>query len=426
MELLDTFVRLGIALGLGLLIGLQRERTQEVVAGFRTFPLVCAMGLVAGLLSDALGGWVVAAGLLALAAVVVVGNLAKMQAGTPGPGVTTEVAVLLMFGIGAYLAVGPPQVAVVLGGAVAVLLHFKQEMHGLAARIGDSDFRAVMQFVVISLIVLPVLPDEPYGPYDVLNPRQIWWMVVLIVALSLAGYVGLKMLDGRAGALLGGALGGLVSSTATTLAFARRSRGGEAPDVLASRIIQVAAAVVYVRVLVEIGVVAPRILPVAAPPLLAMMVVLTLLTAFGWRRGAERTEQEIPRHGNPTELRTALLFAALYAVVLLAVAWARERFGSSGLYTVAGLSGLVDLNAITLSSAQLARAGQVPADQVWRLVLFASLTNLFFKAVLVAAWGSLGLLRRMALLWGIAVLVGLLILVLWPGEAAPLEALMAR
>jgi uncharacterized membrane protein (DUF4010 family) len=418
VELLDTFVRLGIALGLGLLVGLQRERTQQPLAGFRTFPLITALGLVSGLLGLDLGGWVVAAGLVALAAVLVVGNLAEIHGGHPGPGRTTEIAVLLMFGIGAYLAVGPPQVAVVLGGAVAVLLHFKEELHGLAARIGDVDFRAFMQFVLISLIVLPVLPDETYGPYDVLNPRQVWWMVVLIVGLSMAGYVGLKMLGGRTGILAGGALGGLVSSTATTLTFARRTKGGEMSDLLVSRVVQVAAAVVYVRVLLEIGVVAPQLLRRSAPPLLAMLGVFALLTVVGWR-GSRDGEHETPRPRNPSELRTALLFGALYAVVLLAVAWAKESFGSSGLYTVAGLSGLVDLNAITLSTAQLARAGQVDDDLVWRLVLFASLSNLVFKAVLVGMWGSFGLLRRIAVLWGIALVAGLAILALWPGPAAP-------
>ena len=422
MELLETFLRLGIALGLGLLIGLQRERTQEVVAGFRTFPLVCAMGLVAGLLGVELGGWVVAAGVLALAAVVVMGNLAKMHAGHPGPGVTTEVALLLMFALGAYLAVGPPQVAVVIGGAIAVLLHFKEEMHGLAARIADADFRAVMQFVLISLVVLPVLPDETFGPYDVLNPRQIWWMVVLIVGLSFAGYVGLKALGGQAGTILGGALGGMVSSTATTLTFARRSRTGDSPVRLASRVVQIAAAVVYLRVLVEIGVVAPRLLSVAAPPLLLMMALLGLLTIFGWRRRRDAEDGDVPRPKNPTELRTALVFGALYAAVLLAVAWAKEQFGSSGLYTVAALSGLVDLNAITLSTAQLARAGEIPGDLVWRLVLLASLSNLVFKAGLVAVWGSGALLRRTVALWTVAIAAGLLLLFFWPGPAQPLAA----
>lgn len=417
MDLVDTFVRLGIAIGLGLLVGLQRERTKEVVAGFRTFPLVSATGLVAGLLGLTLGGWVVGAGFLALAALIVVGNVAKIAAGRPDPGVTTEVALLLMFGVGAFLALGPIPVAVVLGGAVAVLLQFKEELHGLAARIGDRDFRAAMQFVLISLVVLPVLPDETYGPFDVLNPREVWWMVVLIVGLSLAGYVGLKLLQGRAGILLGGALGGLVSSTATTLTFARRAKDGGAGDVTASRVIQVAAAVVYLRVLVEIGVVAPELLPRAAPPLLAMAALLALLTAVGWRR-SETDGQSTPPPRNPAELRTALVFGVLYAVVLLAVAWAKDRFGSGGLYTVAALSGLVDLNAITLSTAQLAHAGQVPADLTWRLVLVASLSNLAFKTALIAIWGSLGLLRRISVLWGLAILAGLAIVLFWPGAEA--------
>jgi len=422
VELAAAFMQLGIAAGLGLLVGLQRERKVGEIAGFRTFPLVTLTGTICGQLALAFDGWVLAGGLVAVAALVVIGNVAKMREGEPDRGITTEIAVLLMFAVGAYLTVGPPQVAVAVGAAVAVLLQLKQELHGFAAKVSDADLRAVMQFAAITLIVLPVLPNRTFGPYDVLNPRQVWWMVVLIVAISLAGYLGSKLLGPRAGTWLGGALGGLVSSTATTVTFARRTRGEEhAGAEVAAQVILIASAVVYLRVLVEIAVVSPQMLARAAAPLAVMLVLLAAASLLRARRHELPEDARPAEQGNPTQLRAALLFGLIYAVVVLAAAWAKAQFGSKGLYTVAGISGLVDLEAITLSSAQMVRGGKLAADLAWRMVLAATLSNLAFKTGIVALWGGRALLRRVAPYWVAAVLAGLALLAWWPGEAALLR-----
>ena len=426
MELAAAFLQLGIAAGLGLLVGLQRERKVGEIAGFRTFPLVTLTGTICGQLALAFDGWVLAGGFVAVAALVVIGNVAKMREGEPDRGITTEIAVLLMFAVGAFLTVGPPQVAVAVGAAAAVLLQMKQELHGFAAKVSDADLRAIMQFAAITLIVLPVLPNRTYGPYDVLNPRQVWWMVVLIVAISLAGYVGAKLVGPRAGTWLGGALGGLVSSTATTVTFARRTRGGEEGSgvEVAGQVILIASAVVYLRVLVEIAIVSPQLLAVALAPLAVMLVLLAAMSLLRARRHVlpDHPDDTKPaEHDNPTQLRAALLFGVIYALVVLAAAWAKAQFGSKGLYTVAAISGLVDLEAITLSSAQLVRGGKLAADLAWRLVLLASLANLAFKTGIVARWGGRALVRRIAPYWAAAVLVGLALLAWWPGEAALLR-----
>ena len=419
MELGPLFLQLGIALGLGLLVGLQRERKEGDIAGFRTFPLVTLAGCICGMLALHFGGLVLGGAFVALAILVLVGNLAKIKAGHPDPGITTEVALMLMFAVGALLAVGPPQVAVAVGAATTVLLQLKEQLHGFAAKVSEADLRAVMQFVVITLIVLPILPNRTFGPYQVLNPRQVWWMVVLIVAISLAGYVGQKLLGPRAGSWLGGALGGLVSSTATTVTFARRTKREAVSAEVAAQVVLIAGAVVYLRVLVEIGIISLAMLRRAILPLALMLVLTTLVAVLRALRHRLDDDTEPAEQGNPTELKAALLFGLVYAVVVVAVAWAKARFGSAGLYAVAALSGLVDLEAITLSSAQLVRGGQLVADVAWRLVLLASLANLVFKAAIVAAWGGRSLFRRIAPLWGLAVLVGLLVVAFWPGEAAP-------
>ena len=412
MDLNTTFLRLGIALGLGLLVGLQRQRSASELAGIRTFPLVTLLGTLSALLADRYGGWVLAGGMTAVALALVIGNQAKIRAGHPDPGLTTEITMLLMYAVGAYLVVGYPPAAIAVAGSTAVLLQLKEPMHRMAERIGDADFRAITQFVLISLVILPVLPDRFYGPYQVLNPHQVWWMVVLIVGLSLGGYVAYKLLGERAGTLLAGVLGGLISSTATTVSYARRSRGSEAARRMAVVVILIASAVVFARVLLEVTVVARTELAVLAPPLAAMLGVVAALAAVAWS-GHRAEGDEMPAQGNPSELKTALVFAALYAAVLLAVAAAREHFGAGGMFVVATLSGLTDMDAITLSTSQLVHAGRLDAGTGWRLILVASMSNLLFKLGTAGVLGGVALVRRLAPLFGTALAAGLALLWLW-------------
>lgn len=184
METGEILQRLGIALGLGLLIGLQRERSGSVLAGFRTFPLIALLGALAGLVSGEFGGWIIGAAFLVLGAFITMGNLETKE---EEPGITTEVAMGVMFLLGAYLMHGTISAAVIVGGVVAILLHLKPQMHSVARRLGDKDLHAIMQFVLITLIILPILPNQAYGPFKVLNPFKIWLMVVLIVGISLGG-----------------------------------------------------------------------------------------------------------------------------------------------------------------------------------------------------------------------------------------------
>jgi uncharacterized membrane protein (DUF4010 family) len=406
------FQQLAVALGLGLLVGLQRERADPAIAGIRTFALITVLGSVAALLGRAFGGWVVALGLLAAAALVMSGNLVRLKTGEADPGQTTEFAALVMYGVGALLVIAPISVGVVLGGAVAVLLHLRDPLHRFVGRIGEKDIRAIMQFVLIALVILPLLPDRPFGPYDVLNPYQIWWMVVLIVGLSLAGYVAYKLFGAKAGTVLSGALGGLISSTATTASYARRTK--DTPDTarLAALVIMIASTVVFARVLLEIAAVAPGQFREMGPPLGAMLGVGIVVSLIAWFFGRSQ-EGELPEAGNPAELKAALIFGALYAGILLAVAFARERFGTAGLYTVAAISGLTDVDAITLSTSRLVAGGLDPGTG-WRAILLAAMSNLIFKGGIVAVLGSRGLFARVALLFGLALGGGGLILWLWP------------
>lgn len=411
----NLFGQLGISLLLGLLVGLQRQRAASSFGGIRTFPMIAAFGTLCGWLAQQHGGWIVAAGLVALAGLLVISNFMLARGGNDDAGQTSEVAALLLFSIGAYLVFGETAVAVALGGAIAVLLHYKDPLHAFAARIGERDVTAIMQFVLISLVILPVLPNKAYGPYDVLNPFQIWLMVVLIVGISLVGYVAYKLLGAREGAVLGGVIGGLVSSTATTVSSARRAASEPKSAVLASLVIMIAAGIVYARVIAEVVIVAPGHFRQIVPPLATMLgasVAIAAMLYFLTR------DHQVPmaEQGNPANLSVAMIFGGLYAIIVFAVAATQAEFGGRGLYVVAILSGLTDMDAITLSSSQLVSQGRLDTDTAWRMILVASLANIVFKGALVAALGGRALFRQILLAFGAMLALGGVVLVFWPGR----------
>jgi uncharacterized membrane protein (DUF4010 family) len=416
MDLDTTFFKLALALGLGLLMGLQRQRVDSHVAGIRTFALIALFGALMALTVPAFGPWLVAAGLVALAVVLVVANLIKLRR-EGNPGMTTEVAVLLMYGLGAYLVVGHTEAAVAVGGVSVLLLYLKEPMHRAVGAMSERDLTAVMQFALVTLVVLPVLPDRAFGPHEVLNPFRIWLMVVLIVAINLAGFVAHKLSAAQTGALLGGVVGGLVSSTATTVSYARRSRGegGDAPSAaaLAALVIVVASSVSLLRVMVEVAVVAPRQFAPIGAPLGVLLAWLLLLAALAWWRSRRSQTDKMPEAQNPAELRPALVFGAVFALVTLAVAFVKERFGDAGLYPVALLSGLTDVDAITLSTVNLAAEGRLETRVTARLVLLAVLANIAFKGGCALVLGSAALRRHIGFYFGLALAGGAAILAVW-------------
>jgi uncharacterized membrane protein (DUF4010 family) len=406
--------QLAVSFGLGLLLGLERERRGSLIAGIRTFPLISLFGTVCAQVGQVYGGWIVAVGLVALAAVVVSANSAQMKRGAIDPGMTTEVAALLLYGVGALIVTGYLAAALVIAGAMAVLLHSKKPLHNFARAVGERDMRAIMQFVLISLVILPILPSEEYGPYGVWNPFKLWLMVVLIVGISLGGYIAYKLFGARAGAVLGGVIGGMVSSTATTVSYARRAGSEGALASLGAFVIVTASSVSILRVLVEIGAVAPGQFREMALPLIVMLVCC-ILTALALYFPTRKQSAKMPEQKNPAELKPALLFGGLYALVLLAVAAAREYFGSAGLYVVAVISGLTDVDAITLSTGQLADSKKIEPGTAWRVILIAVLSNFLFKFGIVASLGSAGLTLRVGCAFATMLLAGAGIYFLWPG-----------
>jgi uncharacterized membrane protein (DUF4010 family) len=322
-------------------------------------------------------------------------------------------AALVMYAVGVALGYDQIALGLTVGGCVAVLLQWKQPLHRLVGRFSEADIRAIFQLVLIALVILPVLPNKSYGPYGVLNPFEIWLMVVLIVGISVVGYIAYKFLGARAGTLLGAILGGLISSTAATVSYSRRTRHAPETANLAAFVIMIASTIVFGRVVFEIAVVAPDILAKVVPPLAIIMVTMGAIAAcLYWMRRGEAAQ--IPIEEDPSQLKAAIVFGLLYAAVLFAVAAVKEHFDDRGLYAVAALSGLTDMDAITLSTAQLIKRDELSVDTGWRMILIGALSNLVFKCAAVAVLGHRKLLLRVFLAFAISMTVGILLILFWP------------
>lgn len=378
-----------MALCLGALVGLERQVAQEEsqgekdFPGVRTFAFMALVGALAVLLARELGP-LLAVALFAAAATFLILRY-RYDTGERGdPGYTTEIASLCTFAVGALAQSGYLLVATVVTIAMVALLRSKRVLHRVGELLSPVDMEVLIRFLVITGIVLPLLPDTPYGPYDVLRPRDVWRMVVLISGLSFVGYVLMRMRAGRSGYVVAGLLGGLVSSTATAVAYARAARGALATRSVEALVV-LAVSTAFVRLAIEVGVVAPALLPRVAGVLAAMWGV-GLGLAFVRHRSAEGHAEHA--YDNPLSLRAALTFAALYAVVLLASAAGRDLFAETGLYAVSALTGLAGGDAPTLSLARLVRSGQLPAEVGARGVAVVAVATTLGKVAILAALGG--------------------------------------
>jgi uncharacterized membrane protein (DUF4010 family) len=390
-EILQAFAT---SIGIGLLIGLERERQSDLKAGVRTFALVGLLGSLSALLAQSTdSGWIIAAGLIAVGAMMIVAH-ASDPLDTGDPGTTSVVALMVCYALGAVVWFGYTSAAVMLAIATTVLLYFKTQLHGISRSLAPVDLLSILQFGVLALVILPILPDRDFGPYQALNPHNIWWMVVLISGVSLAGYAALRLTGGQRGAALIGLFGGLVSSTATTMIFARHARANVDLGRTATVVILLANIVVMVRIAFVSFAVAPEIAGLLITVLGSGIVLGLAVTVWGWRTFAGGDALPMPNISNPTEIKTALTFGGLYALILVLSAWLQDIAGSRGIYLLALASGLTDVDAITLSSLRMFGMQKLTAAQTVTAITLATLANLAFKAGLVVVIGGAPLARR--------------------------------
>ena len=384
------------ALGIGLLIGMERERRPDAAAGLRTFALVAMLGCLFALLGEKTGGpWLLVTGLLVISGSMVASNFSAQQE-EQYRGFTSEAAIIITYGLGAAIWFGYSTLAVMLAITTTILLYFKAELRQFSERTTPKDINSILQFAVLSLVILPILPSQDFGPYNAINPRQVWYMVVLISGLALAGYLALRIVGARHGAALLGIFGGLASSTATTMMFSRHARDHAHLIRMSAIVILIANIMVMIRIGIVAGIVAPTLITPVVTVFACGIVPGLALTLYGWRTLTAAGDLPMPEVKNPTELKTAFSFGLLYAVVLLASAWLQDIAGSSGLYIVALVSGLTDADASVLSTLRMFNLDKVVSGDAVIAVTLALLANLVFKIGLVVSIGG-GQLARAAL-----------------------------
>lgn len=380
------------SLAIGLLIGLERERIPGSRAGLRTFALVALFGTLAAMLSEKASPWLLLGGLL-IVGLMMIAAYYRIKEDSTDPGTTTITAALVCYGLGAAVWYGADTLAIMLAIITTVLLYFKAELHGITEKLSRRDLISVLQFAVLTFIILPILPDKSFGPYEALNPYQIWLMVVLISGVSLAGYVALQLIGQRHGAILG-LFGGLVSSTATTLVYARRSMENQDFTQLSVVVILIANLTVLIRLAILSAVVSPAILLQLLPVLGSGFLFGAGITGYWWYRLNQQHEVTVPEIKNPTEIRTAAAFGLIYGIVLFCSSWLSDIAGSGGLYAVALVSGLTDVDAITLSSLHLYELEKLEATQAIVAISLALLSNIGFKLGLIFFFGNRILARQ--------------------------------
>jgi uncharacterized membrane protein (DUF4010 family) len=406
---IDLIQKFAIALLLGALVGVEREKKKsrdgdQGIGGFRTFILLAEVGAVSAWISQVTSnGWIFAITVLGVSAAVVAGYLTKARMRSYEVGMTTEIAAILVCLLGGATIFGYPEMAVVLAVATSATLAYKEPLHGMVSRFEKDDIYAGVKLLIATFIILPLLPNETIDPWEVINPARIWWLVILISSLSLVGYVLTRWLGTGKGSALTGLTGGLVSSTAVSLTFARRSheepRKLQSADALACGIL-LAWSMMFVRIGIEVTVVHAELLRLLLAPLLVLLAAtLTLAGWFFWCSGRQAGENTETEHQvtlrNPFSLYSASKFALFFVAVQFLVRIAQEYTPNEGMYLVAGLAGLTDVDAITLSMADFARRGGA-AGTATTAIAIAAFSNTIVKCTLLLVLGSRALAGRIA------------------------------
>jgi uncharacterized membrane protein (DUF4010 family) len=411
---LEPWWRFAAALFIGALIGLEREFVQQRTedpefAGIRTFSLIALLGAIAAHLSLRFGLWPFIAVYLGLALLVWASYLGSIYR-EEGEGITTEVVALLVPLLGAMVVWDEFELAAALAVVVALWLALKPRLHDLARKMSTADLRATLEFLLITIVVLPILPDRSFGPYEVVNPFQIWLLVVLVSGIGFFGYVLMKVFGTEQGIGITGVLGGLVSSTATTVSFASRSKLSPSLWSLLLRGILLSSSIMFPRILVEVSVVYPPLLAMVSPVIAVMFLVSLGAVLFLWRRDhtLEEPDREQVELTNPLRIQTAVGFALVFTLVLVAVRAANEFFGSAGVYLASAVTGIADVDAITLSASELASLGQIEPGVAAMSVVLAALVNTASKAVLALSLGAREMRRGLMVAYGLILLLGLI------------------
>ncbi|WP_249066800.1 MgtC/SapB family protein [Halalkalibaculum roseum] len=417
MANLDYQVLLQIlaSLAVGLLIGIERgwsERKEDEgdrVAGLRTFSLIGLLGGVWAQLSEIVEAWVLVVAFLAVVALIVTSHIIGTRE-TEDVGITTEFAMMLTFSLGAWAAFGYYIYAFSTTAIVVALLGIKPILHRWVSNLRTEEIYSGIKLLLISLVLLPLLPDKGYGPWQSLNPYWIWWMVVLISGISFVGYFAIKYAGDKIGTLLTAITGGLASSTAVTLSMAQLAKQHKNKTLFMGGVV-VASSIMFIRVFIEVAIVNRILLDRLWIPIAVMFVCLIAGGSWLWfRHTGSDTGTEIELK-NPFNLPTALQFGLLLGLILLLSSAAKEWFGDQGIYVLSLVSGLIDVDAITLSLSRMAE-NDLGEDVAITGIVLASAMNTIVKGLLFSFVAGMRTGLRLLLVLVASVIPGLIIVFL--------------
>lgn len=409
----EPWWRFGFALVIGALIGLEREFFQQKedspdFAGIRTFSLIALLGSVSSYLADDFGIILAALALGGLILMIVVSYSGALVRSKTETGITTEVAAILTFLFGVLVMGDHASVAIALAVITSLLLTFKGKLHGFIRNMSVDDIHVTLQFALVAAVILPLLPNRTIDPLGLLNPFQIWLMVVFVSGIGFSGYVLMKIWGPSRGINLMGVLGGLASSTATTISFSSASR--EYPQMAQhyARAVVLASTVMFPRVLFLILVIHP---PLAFKVIIPFILMLLTGLIFIFVSQKNMSPEAVAIHPeykitNPLKLSTAIKFGLLFAFVLIVVEYSQKLLGSSGVYLASFLTGLTDVDAITLSVARLVKNAQLSSDVAGISVMIAALMNTVSKGAISYFSGSPELRKPVIRAFILMVLVG--------------------
>ena len=388
----EQITLLGIALAIGLLIGIERGwKSRQVkeggrIAGLRTHGLTGLLGGVAGVLSQYLGVMTFGFVFLGFTAAVTVAYVVQQRV-SGDVSITSLITMLLTFMLGALVALDHVNLAASTAVVMVILLRYKDVLHRWLQKLEEHELRAALQLLLISIVVLPILPDRGYGPWQALNPYEIWWMVVLIASISFIGYLSMKIAGPGKGVILTSLAAGMASSTALTLHYARLSKQQKNMQGLLATGILLACGTMFPRVLLISSLINPALFNQLITPMAVMTLLILISAAIVWHRNSDPAPSELTDLKNPLELKPAFIFSGLLILIILLGKTAIHFFGDTGLYILAGVSGIADVDPINLTLSRMSKV-DLSLDVAVLGIVIATSSNTMVKAVLASFVGD--------------------------------------
>lgn len=412
----DFVIRMLVTAGIGFVLGLEREYSQysqkaEIFAGLRTFMLVALLGFLTAFLGTTFSNWIFIAGFLSVVCIVAISYWATSNKGNIDG--TTEFAIIFTFLLGGLVFTGNINLSLAITVITVVLLSLKVTLRSIIGQITQTELFAFVRFVVIALLILPFLPNEFYGPYEVINPREVGWVIVLTSGIGFVGYILMKFLGTNRGILLTSILGGMVSSTLVTFTFSKKSK--ENPQLSQNYAVGIfaAATIMVLRIFLLVFIFNKMMLIQLTIPLLIILITAFGITLFFYNSnfGKPQTIDQIVL-GDPLNIKNAVFFGIFYTGILLLVSYANEAYGTSGIYISSAISALTDIDAIAISVSKLG-GNTMNTLFAQNAILIATLSNTIVKIGIAVFTGSQKLKKYVLVGYGfifIAGIVGFLVL----------------